>query len=355
MTIESHFCVFCFFCENLIFEWKKGEDTMVERRSRRSSLVRKARVLLTILIALLTISQIFFQAEVDDITSKLVAYERYVPGAFHHGLPIPVYMNEGTRFGPRSFDGGDNATMDEQRHLPVKSQIQEQVARYAYAFVIGGCMPEKPSYRYFIYNMLITARILREAGSRADIVAFFQMSYESAHERLTEEDVRQLRAMNIKIKYIPKSPQECFYRTVLDKFRILGLVEYRRVLFLDGDVIPTRNLDFLFEMSDGENAVLKENLVVAGKIEPANAGFFMVAPKKGALEQINSIIQEQERKARSLPYPYFDPVEGWGHVIKPNDQWHTIAKLKGTEWTFWSAFADQGLLYYWTRVSLYPL
>jgi hypothetical protein len=123
---------------------------------------------------------------------------------------------------------------------------------------------------------------------------------------------------------------------------------------LDGDVIPTRNLDFLFEMSDGSNAILKENLVVAGKLEPANAGFFMVAPKKGALEEINSIIQEQEVKARSLPYPYFDPVEGWGHLIEPNDQWETKGKLKGTNWTFWSAFADQGLLYYWTRVSLYP-
>ncbi len=40
---------------------------------------------------------------------------------------------------------------------------------------------------------------------------------------------------------------------------------------MDGDVIPTRNLDFLFEMSDGENATRKENLITAGKMEPANA------------------------------------------------------------------------------------
>lgn len=184
----------------LIF--RKGKYTM---RSRRSSIAHKARVILAILIALFSFS-LLFHSPVGD-TSKLVSYERNVPGAFH-GLQI---MNEGTRFRPRSFDG-DNATKDEQRHLPAEHQIREQ-ARYAYAFVIGGCMPEKPSYRYFIYNMLITARILREAGSRADIVAFFQMSYKSEHERLLDEDVRQLRAMNIKIKYIPKSPQECFYRT----------------------------------------------------------------------------------------------------------------------------------------------
>jgi hypothetical protein len=75
----------------------------------------------------------------------------------------------------------------------------------------------------------------------------------------------------------------------------------------------------------------------------------MVAPKKGDLEQINDIIQKREQIARSLPYPYFDPVEGWGHVIQPGDQWEAIHK-HGTNWTFWSAFSDQGLLYYWTKV-----
>jgi hypothetical protein len=177
------------------------------QKSRRSSMAGKARVLLTILVALFAVSPFLFQGQVGGV-SKLVAQERNVPGAFHglHNM-----NDEGKRLGPRSFDG-DNATMDEQTHLPVEFQVREQ-ARYAYAFVIGGCMPEKPSYRYFIYNMLITARILREAGSRADIVAFFQMGYESAYERLLEEDVRQLQAMNVKIKYIPKSPQECFYRT----------------------------------------------------------------------------------------------------------------------------------------------
>jgi hypothetical protein len=43
------------------------------------------------------------------------------------------------------------------------------------------------------------------------------------------------------------------------------------VLLIDGDVMPNTSLDYLFEMSDGENATLKENLITAGKMEPANA------------------------------------------------------------------------------------
>jgi hypothetical protein len=149
--------------------------------------------------------------------------------------------------------------------------------------------------------------------------------------------------------YLTVSRRLRFRPAVLDKFRILGLVEYRRVLLLDGDVMPNTSLDYLFEMSDGENATLKENLITAGHLEPANAGFFMVAPKQGDLEQINRIIQEREEEAKSLPYPYFDEVEGWGHVIQPGDQWEAL-KEQGTNWTFWSAFSDQGLLYYWVKV-----
>jgi hypothetical protein len=48
---------------------------------------------------------------------------------------------------------------------------------------------------------------------------------------------------------------------------------------MDGDVMPIASLDYLFEMSDGENATLKENLITAGKLEPANAvSLFLLYP-----------------------------------------------------------------------------
>jgi hypothetical protein len=219
---------------------------------------------------------------------------------------------------------------------------------YAYAFVIGGCNPAKPAYRNYIYNIIVATRILRSEGSKADVFVFFQMSYDSPSETLPEEDVRVLEAMNIKFRYIPKSKIENFFKTMLDKFRILGLTQYRRVLFMDGDVMPTRNLDYLFELSDGPDAILKPNFVITGSQEPANGGFFMLAPGEGELEEMNEIIHQREIKAQSLPYPYFDEVAGWGHEILPPDKWNRLSS-SGTNWTFWAAFADQGLLYHWVR------
>jgi hypothetical protein len=255
------------------------------------------------------------------------------------------------------------------------NSTNERNAPYAYAFVIGGCDPQRPSYRNYIYDILISSYILRQRGSKADVVALFQMSFHSNATTLPAEDIRLLTAMQVKIKYIPKSRHESFYRVMLDKFRILALTEYRRVLFVDGDVVPLVNLDYLFELSDPAHTttptVLMENLVVAGSQEPANGGFFMLAPHAGALRQVNRIIQTREDRARNnndnnknnqnssqvesrqqKVDKHFDPVQGWGHAIDPTTGdagWVTNGGNAGTNWTFWAAFADQGLLYHYTK------
>jgi hypothetical protein len=219
---------------------------------------------------------------------------------------------------------------------------------YAYAFVIGGCNPDYPSYKGFLYNILVTARLLKQEGSTADVVAFFQLSYRyTAAEVLPDEDIRALKGLNVHIYYIPPSPHESFYETVMNKFRILSLTQYRRVLLMDGDVMPLSNLDYLFQLSDDNkygpgNSTLKENVVVAGPWEPANAGFFMLAPGEGEYERIRDIIRTREEKVRHMGGVLFDEIEGWGHVIEAPDQW-VSRRDRGTNWTFHFAFSDQGL------------
>ena len=72
--------------------------------------------------------------------------------------------------------------------------------------------------------------------------------------------------------------------------------------------------------------------------------------KTGSLEAMQEVIEWREKTALTLPYPYFDEVVGWGHKIEPDDPW--VAKdSQGTNWTFLAAFADQGLLYYYTKYN----
>jgi hypothetical protein len=48
----------------------------------------------------------------------------------------------------------------------------------------------------------------------------------------------------------------------------------------------------------------------------------------------------------------FSKLEGWGHIIAPPDAWHSTSGREGpnaTEWAWHGDFADQGLLYFWTK------
>jgi hypothetical protein len=229
--------------------------------------------------------------------------------------------------------------------------------KWAYAFLIGGCSSKKPEYRGFLYNVVVAAQRFEELGSKADVVVFIQMSVVTKETSLPEEDVKLLAALDVRIHYLPKfrtSINENFYALVLEKFRILELTEYSRVLFLDADIMPLCSLDYLFELSEPENgeAVLKENVVLSWRKEAANAGFFMLQPSRSDYLELQDIIYKKELKALALPWPHWDPVEGWGHRITPPDFWRSQGNhAAGTNWTWHAVFADQGLLYHWTKYA----
>ena len=163
---------------------------------------------------------------------------------------------------------------------------------YAYVFLFGGVRPEDfTSYRGYLFNVLIATRILREQGSQADVVLWVQIATKSPATQLPLEHENWLQKAGVQLRYIPKSKFEAFQDIIMQKFRILGMSEYRRCLFLDSDLMPLGNLDYFFELSDGPNAILKEDMIIAGNNIPMNAGYFMVAPKPGDYEKAQEIIQ----------------------------------------------------------------
>jgi hypothetical protein len=242
-------------------------------------------------------------------------------------------------------------TLSKQVTSPVVPDTDAFVpSKFAYAFVIGGCNPDNNRYKGFVYNVMVSTRILREEGAQADVIAFFQMSYNSTSTELPKEDSRVLQALGVKIEYIPKSELEGFYDTVMNKFRILQLSQYRRVMLMDADVIPISNPDFYFRLSDGPSAILKENVLVMGNKEPANAGWFMLAPAPGEWEKVQEIMKFREELVKDTDlWPRFDVIKGWGHEISPDDPWETRKGEKGTKWDFHFAYSDQGLLYHYVK------
>ncbi|GAX17161.1 hypothetical protein FisN_6Lh463 [Fistulifera solaris] len=225
------------------------------------------------------------------------------------------------------------------------SESAKSSPMFAYTFVIGGCDPtNRASYQNYLFNIAISARILKRLGSQADIVALFQMSQTAKEPQLPKYDLDLLQAQNVTVYYIPQqlTGRESFYRTTLDKFRILGLTQYEKVILMDGDFLPLCNLDFFF-LHD----TFQEIVVMEGLYEPFNAGFFMVKTGISHLQEVQEIIEKREREALTLTYPYFDLKMGWGHDLS-DDPWVSYRQT-GTNWTFEFAFSDQGLLYYYAK------
>jgi hypothetical protein len=249
-------------------------------------------------------------------------------------------------FGTHLSDLMTSVNNDAAASLPVR--------KWAYAFLVGGCSDSRPEYRGFLYNVIAAAQRLKEFGSKAEVVLMIQMSVHTNETELPEYELGVLDAMGIRVHYVPKMADpvhEVFYGLVQEKFRILDLAEYSRVLFLDGDIMPLCDLDYLFELSEPESgeAVLKENVVLAWRKEAANAGFFMLKPDKDDFQLIQEVIRIKEEKALPMPFPHWDEVEGWGHKIEAPDFWRSPDGLTGTNWTWHAVFADQGLLYHWTK------
>jgi alpha-N-acetylglucosamine transferase len=104
---------------------------------------------------------------------------------------------------------------------------------------------------------------------------------------LPDRDALLLTKMGVKIRYLPLDSLDSFYSAMLAKFFILDYTEYDRIIFMDSDLIPLCNLDYLYQLS--MEGSIGENVVLAWLHEPAAGGFFM--RKAGGKEELDSVVR----------------------------------------------------------------
>jgi hypothetical protein len=230
-------------------------------------------------------------------------------------------------------------------HVLANPSIPEHRTRWAYVFLLADCDPSHPSYRGMLYNILVSTYLLKydqdTVHSRADILVLIQMANNNNYTSrgLPKPEEALLERMNIQYRYLPTTPtteasstSSYFYQLVLAKFRVLELVEYSRILFLDGDVLPLCNLDYLLDLS--EQGIFQEHVLHAMYEDPVNAGLWVATPRPGYYAEIERLVQHyqihQQWGPQSIDYRLWDGKRGSG-------------------WDFYCANSDQGLLLYWTR------
>jgi hypothetical protein len=247
---------------------------------------------------------------------------------------------------------------------PAKPSPPATTSPYAYVFLLAGCDVKHPeSYRPLLSSIYVAIHLLRQYGSTQDAIVYVMMMSTTTSENddaaapttnsttkptiatLSADELRVLAELNATVRQIPSVSKPTFHRVMLQKFRVLGLTQYKRVMFLDCDVMPLVNLDVFFELSDPAvtpRPVLKENLIFLDYVSPANGGTFMLSPRPGDLEQVNGMIKE----AQLLRNKGIEGKEPW-RQFKP-DRWDAFDK-SGTQYDFHAVSGDQGLLWSWVR------
>lgn len=198
--------------------------------------------------------------------------------------------------------------------------------RWAYVFLLADCNPNQPTYRGMLYNILSATWLLQQYKSRADVVVLVQMT--SVGLFLPEEPL--LKQLRIQIRYLPPPDHPpTFYELVMAKFHVLTMTEYSKIIFLDGDVLPLCNLDYLMDLST--RGRLGDTLLHAMYEDPVNAGLFLISPQPNddSFVRWNNTLTQQNR-------PPID-FRLWDGKVQSG-------------WDFYCGDSDQGFLLYRSRV-----
>ena len=144
--------------------------------------------------------------------------------------------------------------------------------KIAYAWFLGGIPPlSQPDYHYtpalrpvttnattavknyhgLLYNILVSVKTLQQSGSRADFMLLVHMADPKGVAELPPTEAKWLHALGIQVMYVPTTPNFVneFTTVSMEKFRILDLIDYARVLYMDPDITPRCNMDYLMELS----------------------------------------------------------------------------------------------------------
>ena len=110
-------------------------------------------------------------------------------------------------------------------------------------------------------------------GSSADFITMIGYN-DMADKELFKEDINLLESYGIIIFNLPRlldnSIKLSFAEMALLKITPWSFTQYERIQYIDGDVMPTRNMDCFFE--------LQLNTFTIGAVSPLNSGWFLAIP-----------------------------------------------------------------------------
>lgn len=216
---------------------------------------------------------------------------------------------------------------------PIDATAQyQQNSKFAYVTLMHG-LDETFKYRGFLYSAIIMKRLLQRFGSKADFLVMVGFSRNSVDRRIFETDLGLLNKFGIKVLYLPRllpdTDKVSFAEMALLKITPWSMLNYERVQYFDGDIMPRKNMDAFFN--------LKLNSFNTGNASPLNSGWFCAVPN------LNLYNYMKEKAVHRLLTPWNEEF-GWNERIPKDLRFRGINGALVKKWTFNGASLDQGLL-----------
>lgn len=239
-----------------------------------------------------------------------------------------------TRSASNTFSA--SAVLPTLNNESLAKELDHTLGKFAYGFVISACT--KHSCLGYILNIITASHVLKQSGSKADIVLQVKMNSNTNGTMLAPEQELWIKKADVILKYTEKTRHDNFGLATIEKYRVLEWLEYDRVLFLDADILPLCNMDYLFVDSFNPDGALGELVSIQGAVAPMTASALLVTPKPGEFDSVLDIIRRHRNRKDNATI--FDPTIGWGHEMKARDMWMAWSKM-GNNWNFYAASADQ--------------
>jgi hypothetical protein len=188
------------------------------------------------------------------------------------------------------------------------------------------------SYLGYLLQLVVMRYMMDIAGSTMDLVLLLRLDNRVAPNVLPESQQTFFKNTRIKVKFLPQQKQDSWESFMSEKFQLLRFYDhYRQILFLDADVMPLCNLDYYFDLT--KRGIFGPNMIASGRREPCQGGFFLLSPEKGDWETIQQ-------------FHYINTTHGFGQPLEEPAQ---ALDINYTQWDWYGAKDDQGLLYHWVR------
>ena len=219
-----------------------------------------------------------------------------------------------------------------QSNIPMSEESMKSLQKspHAYVTLLSG-IDSTFRYRGFLYNTMIMKEALQDLGSTADFIVMIGFGHEEKNLTIFDADLELLRQNNIIIYHLPRFVDDkqrlSFAEMALLKITPWSFIQYKRIQYFDGDVMPTKNMDCFFK--------LDYNSFTVGAASPLNSGWYLEIPN------INDF-NYMKTKAHWRLGKDWDKSLGWAEKM-PDGLYYRGGQKLCDLWDFNGADMDQGM------------